>query len=90
MEDTILWVENIADSINLASIHLVVKDKTGECLALQMYNQVDSDIKFSELQKVFPKGIEIGLKNPYLLFTISSFISLKNDNPGNIVFREEK
>ena len=59
-------------------------------MPLQIYNHVDSDITFSQLQKLFPKGIEIGLKNPYLLFTISALASLKNDNPENIVIREEK
>ena len=50
-------------------------------MPLQIYNHVDSDITFSQLQKLFPKGIEIGLKNPYMQVTASGEITLQNDNP---------
>ena len=40
---------------------------------------------FRELQSLFPKGIEIGIKQPYLLITYEGIFTMRNDNPQNIV-----
>ena len=67
-----------------------VEDKTGACGVFSTYNHVDSKITFDELQKVFPKGATIGLKNPYMKLLGSGMLALRNDNPSNIVFKETK
>jgi len=36
---------------------------------------------------LFPKGIEIGIKQPYLLITYEGIFTMRNDNPQNIVFK---
>ena len=65
----------------MISVTTVIEDKTGECMVLTLFNQVEPDLTFCQLQKVFPKGIEIGLKNPYIMVSISGMIVLRNDNP---------
>ena len=57
---------------------------------LNLYNQVDYKISFDKLEKFFPKGVEIGVKNPYLKVTQAGTINLRNDNPCNVVFQEKK
>jgi len=66
----------------------VAEDKTGECITLTIYNHVNSSITFAQLQKVFPKSMKIGLKNPYMKITNAGTIVIRNDNPQNIVFEE--
>ena len=57
---------------------------------LNTYNHVDANTDFYQLKEVFPKGITIGLKNPYMKISNAGTINLRNDNPQNIVFKEEK
>jgi len=66
----------------------VAEDKTGECITLTIYNHVNASITFAQLQKVFPKSIKIGVKNPYMKITNAGTIVIRNDNPQNIVFEE--
>jgi len=39
--------------------------------------------------KVFPVGLTVGIKNPYLKLSGSGTFAMRNDNPENIVFKEE-
>ena len=39
---------------------------------------------------MFPKGIEIGIKQPYIQVAYGGIVTMRNDNPENIVFRFKK
>ena len=80
-KDSILWLKTIADSVKRFSVTLITEDKTGECAVFSLYNQVDPTTTFKQLQKVFPKGVNIGLKNPYMKIQKSGMMALRNDNP---------
>ena len=43
-----------------------------------------------ELQRLFPVGITIGIKQPFKKLTYGGCIQLRNDNPQNIVFIKTK
>lgn len=89
-KDSIIWLKTITDPAKPGSVSLITEDKTGECVMLNTYNHVDSNINFQQLTEVFPKGVIIGLKNPYMKVSAAGTINLRNDNPQNIVFKEEK
>ena len=38
---------------------------------------------------MYPIGMEIGIKQPYLSLSYTGVISLRNDNPENIMFKIE-
>ena len=45
-------------------VALACEDKKGACVSLMTYNHDYGRLTFSQLQKIFPEGITIGLKNP--------------------------
>ena len=46
---------------------------------------LDINSKLDEIQKYFPVGIEIGVKQPCLKVSLTGMINLRNDNPLNII-----
>lgn len=73
-----------------SAVTTVGEDKSGDCIIISAYNQVDSSLTFNQLQKVFPKEITIGIKNPYMRLWRDGISALRNDNPLNIVFKEDE
>ena len=89
-DGTIIWLKTITDSMQRSAVTTVGEDKSGDCIIISAYNQVDSSLTFNQLQKVFPKEITIGIKNPYMRLWRDGISALRNDNPLNIVFKEDE
>jgi hypothetical protein len=85
-KDTIIWLKTIASPYQLASVMLIVEDKDGDVVSLALYNQMKAPTHLIELNKIFPKGVKLGVKQPYLKIQYSGTLSLINDNPQNIIF----
>ena len=44
-----------------------------------------------QIQQKFPKGVKLGIKNPYFKIGLNSGdLNLRNDNPQNIVLEESQ
>jgi hypothetical protein len=39
---------------------------------------------------MFPPGMRIGIKQPYMKITYSGILQLRNDNPANVILGEVK
>ena len=44
------------------AVTLTVKDRNGQIIVLALYNQLSQSTKLSKIQKIFPKGVHIGVK----------------------------
>lgn len=88
-KDTILWVTTISDACAISSIMLCVEDAKKNVTQLFLYNQMSHKSTYLEINEKFPKGTLIGIKNPYLSISFSGYLSLRNDNPENIILREK-
>lgn len=75
-KDTIVWLDVLANATGT-----IVTDKEGKTtIALYLYNQFEKKPTFNQLRQIFPIGLKIGLKNPYLKVTKNGPF-LRNDNP---------
>lgn len=50
---------------------------------------MNSDTTIAQVQSAYPNNMVIGVKNPYLKVSFNGKISLRNDNPENIIFEGE-
>ena len=41
---------------------LIVEDRNGDSISLPLNNQVSKSTTYDEVLKMFPKGVEIGIK----------------------------
>ena len=64
----------------------MVKDMQGDRITLNMYNQVDKWTKPEPVAERYSIGTRIGIKNPYILVSMSGIRSMRNDNCYNITF----
>ena len=87
--DSIMWVKTISEPCYIASLMIIVEDENQDVIFLGLYNQINSGKSLDELNTTFPKGIEIGIKQPYLKLSYSGVVSLRNDNPQNIIIKRE-
>ena len=85
-KDTILWVQTITKSCFTVCIELLVEDQSKNVIPLGLYNYVNKNIKLNQLNQMFYKGIQFGIKQPYLVCSYGGIHSLRNDNPINILF----
>ena len=78
----ILWVKTITTPclIGIAAIMTMVEDKNHHPISFLMYNQVKTTTTVIELQSMFPKGIDIGIKQPYKKLPYNGNLTLRNDN----------
>ena len=80
-KDTILWVKTITAPTQIAAVILIIEDKNEDVMTICLYNQIDRNKKFIELLKIFPAGVTIGIKQPYLNVSYNGNYMLRNDNP---------
>ena len=66
-------------------VNLIVEDKNGYNIGLCLYNSVDQRTTLEYVQKLFPKGALIGIKQPYKKLAFAGYFTLRNDNPANII-----
>ena len=83
----ILRVRSINQCFLQSGLHICVEDAVGNIILLLLYNFIDIDSKFDELQFLFPIGIVFEIKNPYLKVSNSGSICLRADNPSNVTIK---
>jgi hypothetical protein len=88
--NTILWLKTITGPCYIDCVEFVVEDKNGDFSPVGLYNQVDRATSYQGLLEVFPKGTEMGIKQPYLQVAYGGIVTIRNDNPENVVFRYAK
>ena len=90
-KDCILWVKNLGNPalVGAATVMLIVEDRCGDVISLPLNNQVSKGTTYDEVLKMFPKGIQLGIKQPYLKILFVGNVTLRNDNPQNVVFKKE-
>lgn len=85
-KNTIIWLDLVNNSTGT-----IVTDKAGkQAIALYLYNQFYKKPTWTQLRNIFPIGLKIGLKNPYLKEEKNGQVYLRNDNPQNVVFQNKK
>ena len=42
-------------------------------------------MKYEELKNLYPEGLKIGIKQPYLKLSLGGNLALRNDNKENII-----
>jgi len=61
-KNTIIWLDLLSNATGT-----IVSDKTGQkAIALYLYNQFYKKPTPTQMRNIFPVGLKIGLKNPYL------------------------
>ena len=86
--DSILWAKVITEPVQVAGVILIIEDGYKDVISLGLYNQVRKK-NAVELNKLFPVGMVLGVKHPYLSLSYTGVLSLRNDNPENIMFKIE-
>ena len=69
---------------------LVIEDANKDVILIGLYelfNKVQKTLSLEELNKMYPVGTKIGIKQPYLKVTASGNHILRNDNVSNIIMR---
>jgi len=64
-KDSIVWVKTSYDACMISSrnhISLIVEDKNNYNMPLTLYSSVDQRATLEYVQKLFPKGVLIGIK----------------------------
>ena len=61
-KNTILWVTSLAEPCFNGYVQLVVEDKNGHVVTVELYNQVSRYLSHEDLVKKFPVGVQIGIK----------------------------
>ena len=89
-ENSILWAKNLSLPAQRRCVKLVIQDKEGEAMCLDLHNQVKANLPIEELEDQFPEGARIGIKQPYLTRTANGNLCLRNDNPPNIIILPEE
>ena len=64
----------------IAAVCLIVEDKNKDVMSLGLYNQINTSVQIEELNTLFPKGMRIGIKQPYLKVSYRGIVALRNDN----------
>jgi hypothetical protein len=67
---------------------MIIEDKNKDVISFTLYNSIEEKLDFEDVQKYFPIGTMIGIKQPYLKISYYGNLSLRNDNPENIMFEE--
>jgi hypothetical protein len=73
----------------ITGVILIVEDKDGRAISLALFNQLNIETSWEELINEFPVGIEIGVKQPFMELSYSGILSLRNDNPENLIIRHD-
>jgi tetratricopeptide (TPR) repeat protein len=58
-------------------------------MKLSLYNQVDYKTRLEALNLKYPLGTTIGIKHPYLKIEFIGHLSIRNDNPQNIIIHRK-
>lgn len=89
LPDTILWVRTVCAAFCMHSIVVIAQDACETAISLGLhYDHLYRKISNSDLQKAFPTGMLIGIKQPYLKLTLSGNLQLRNDNPENLILED--
>ena len=83
-----MWGVIITQPVHVAGVVLIIEDSNKDVISLGLYNQITRQRK-NELIQLFPVGMIIGIKQPYLSLSYTGVVSLRNDNPENIMFKIE-
>lgn len=92
-KDTLLIVKTISPALIMNCIGVCVEDEDGVVLEICMYNQLvekEGQNRLEAAQAAFPKGTEIGIKQPFLKVSKTGYVILRNDNPDNIVVNPKR
>ena len=88
MKNTILWGKTVTVASQMVSVMLIIEDQSGDVISLSLYNQINRyTTKLEDLQRLFPVGQWIGVKQPYQKILFAGNLQLRNDNPQNIILR---
>jgi hypothetical protein len=81
MKNCILWGTTIVQPIKAVGANLVIEDDNGVAIEISVYNLFHDNAKLKDLDKVFPLGCRIAVKNPYLRYCRDGNLMLRTDNP---------
>ena len=84
-EGRVLWVDQVEESFKTSAVQLCVQDKKGLVINLSLYNFVPPDNLIADVQKLFRVGTRLGIKHPYLKLSNSGKLTLRVDNPCNVI-----
>ena len=80
-KDKILWGKQIVKPISIIGTNLVIEDDNGLAIEMSIYNKFPVTAHLADIDKIFPSGCKIGVKNPYLRLCPDSNLMLRVDNP---------
>jgi len=80
-DGSILNVKIISQCYKLSSCTMYVEDDNKDIIQLCLYNQIAEDSTYQQVQRAFPRGLKLGVLNPYKKMTYNGNVVLRNDNP---------
>lgn len=73
-----------SDAFIMTAVSTCLEDETGKVVKLGIYNAAPSgSSSFADVQKLFPKGIKVAVKEPYLKRALDGRLLVRIDNPAN-------